>query len=341
MSSPKHRIATVGTWGHIGQPLSELTPLPNVQFVGHARATPDDSPQAVHAHTHDPSVPWFDDYRQMLRDTKPQVAIISTHLHRITPIAIEAAQAGCHLICEKPLAIDHTGLAKLWDTCIANQVQCISMLGNGRHPGMQAAATAIAAGKIGDVVLLNARKSYKWGKNRPEWFGRRDQYGTTISWIAIHAVEMIHLLANQRFTSVAALQSNRINTERPACQDNGVMIFTLSGGGHASVSFDYLRPDAADTHGDDWVRIVGSRGVIQTKLENGHTRLITHDQPERDLPEPQPAPYYTDFLDTLDQPVPSDEMRRAFMLSHVCLVAADAADRKTVEPLPPMPWDNA
>jgi hypothetical protein len=116
-------------------------------------------------------------------------------------------------------------------------------------------------------------------------------------------------------------------------------LFSLGNGGHASVSFDYLRPDSADTHGDDWVRIVGSRGVIQTKLDQGYCRMITHDQAEHDLPEPGVGPYYATFLDTLNQPVPSAEMRRAFMLSHVCLVAADAADRKTVELLPSMPWD--
>ena len=37
------------------------------------------------------------------------------------------------------------------------------MLGNGCKPVMLAAAGAIQAGDIGDVVLLNARKSYKWG----------------------------------------------------------------------------------------------------------------------------------------------------------------------------------
>jgi predicted dehydrogenase len=338
MPSAKHRIATIGTWGHIGQPLSELTPLSNVQFVGHARSTADDSPAVLHARTHDPSVPWFEDYHQMLREVRPEVVIVGTHLNRITPIAIEVAQAGCHLICEKPLAIRHEALRQLWDACLASKVQCISMLGNGRHPGIQAAAAAITAGKIGDVVLLNARKSYKWGKNRPESFGHRESYGTTISWIAVHAVEMINVLSNQRFTSVTAMQSNVVNTERPACQDNGVILLGLSGGGHASVSFDYLRPDAADTHGDDWVRIVGSRGVIQTKLDRGYTRMITHDQPEHDLPEPKVAPYYAKFLDTLQQAGPSAEMRRAFMLSHVCLVAADSADRRTVEPLTPMPW---
>ena len=35
---------------------------------------------------------------------------------------------------------------------------------------------AVRAGQIGQVVLANARKSYKWG-TRPQWFGERGRYG--------------------------------------------------------------------------------------------------------------------------------------------------------------------
>jgi predicted dehydrogenase len=274
----------------------------------------------------------------MLREIRPDVVIISTRLDQITPIAIEAANAGCHLICEKPLALTQTGLMQLYETCRNTRRHCIAMLGNGRQPAMQAAAGVIRDGQIGDVVLLNARKSYKWG-NRPEWFGQPEHYGNTISWVGIHGLDMIDHLSGQGVLSVAAMQSNRVRTDRPACQDNGVILLRLSGGGHASVSFDYLRPAAAVTHGDDWVRVVGSRGVVETNLDRNTCRLITNDMPEHDVPLPPRAPYYATFLDQLNQGTyPPLEMRRAFGLTHLSLVAADAAGKNTVEPVPQMPW---
>ena len=96
MSASAIRIATIGTWGHIGQPLGELGPLPDVRFVAHARALPDDDPSLIRRITRDESVPWHDDYRRMLREVRPDLAIISTRLDRINPIASEAAEAGCH-----------------------------------------------------------------------------------------------------------------------------------------------------------------------------------------------------------------------------------------------------
>ncbi len=334
-SGKRIRVATVGTWGHYVHVLAEIVPLARVQLVGHARSMPDDDVKVVHRHTKDESVPWFENYSQMLRDVRPDVVIVSTRIDRINPLAIEAATAGCHVICEKPLAIEHAALGRLWDTCTVNQVQCISMLGNGRHPVMQAAAGIIRSGGIGDVVLLNARKSYQWG-TRPEWFSDRKYFGTTASWIGIHGLEMIHLLSGQEFTSVAAMQSNRVHTERKACQDNGVIQLSLSGGGHASVSFDYLRPTAAAGHGDDWVRVVGSRGIIEAGLDRNRCTFLSNDEPEHDVPLPAAAPYYELFLDSLSQTHPSDEMRRAFMLTHTCLCANDSADRQTVETITPM-----
>jgi predicted dehydrogenase len=335
MSTPPIRVATIGTWGHFIHVLREIAPMPQLRFVAHARSTSDDSPDQIHKVIGDNAAPWFDDYQQMLRDVQPDVAIISTRLDRIAPIAIEAAEAGCHLICEKPLAIDRGNLTRLHTLCIARKRQCICMLGNARNPAMLAAAELIRAGRIGDVVLVNARKSYKWG-TRPEWFGHRENYGDTIGWVAIHALDMIHSLTGQDFISVAAMQSNRVHRDRPDCQDNGVILFGLSGGGHASVSFDYLRPEGANTHGDTWIRVVGSRGVIEANLDDIWCRLTADGSTNTPVPLPAEGPYYRSFIEGVSQdvPYPPPETQRTFMLAHVSLCASESANRKSVIVIP-------
>jgi predicted dehydrogenase len=336
MSSIPIRIATIGTWGHLGDPLTEIAGMTDAKVVAHARAIPDEDVAYVRKMTRDQTLPWFDDYHQMLGDVKPDVVIVSTRIDRINAIACDVAEAGCHLICEKPLAITQENLHRLAEIVRAKNVQCAAMLGNGRHPVMHAAAGLIQSGQIGEVVLLNARKSYKWG-NRPEWFGDRHIYGGTIPWVAIHALEMIHDLSGQDFLSVAAMQSNRVHPDRPGCEDNGAIIFSLSGGGHASVSFDILRPSAAATHGDDWVRVVGSAGVIEASLDRGWCKLTTQDTAEQEAPLPARGAYYAPFLRSLASGQPLPETRRAFMLTHVALCARDSADRATVESIPPLP----
>jgi predicted dehydrogenase len=330
------RIATIGTWGHLGQAIAEIATLPEARLVAHARAMADDDISYLRSLTNDPAITWFDDYFAMLHEVRPDVVILSTRIDRINPIAVDVAHAGCHLICEKPLAIEHAALRRLWEATQASKVQCIALLGNGRHPVMRAAQGLIAAGKVGDVVLINTRKSYKWGE-RPQWFGYRESYGGSIPWVAIHALEMIHLLGNQEFISVAAMQSNRVHSDRPGCEDNGAIILGLSGGGHASISFDMLRPKAADTHGDDFVRIVGSTGVIEASLDRRWCRFVSDESEEVEIPLPSTGEFYAPFLRGIEKADgnPMIEMRRAFMLTHVALLARDAADEKVIKSIPP------
>jgi predicted dehydrogenase len=338
MPPSQTRIATIGTWGHCVHVLAELATVPQACLAAHARSLPEDQPDHIRQITKKELAPWYDDYHQMLREVRPDVVIISTRIDRINPIAIDAAEAGCHLICEKPLAITLESLRQLYAACTANKRQCIAMLGNGQNPAVLAASQLIQSGQLGEVVLANARKSYKWG-TRPEWFGDRKLYGDTIGWIGIHSLDTIHALTGQDFISVAAMESNLVHHERPDCQDNGVLILGLSGGGHASVSFDYLRPAAASTHGDSWVRIVGSRGVVEASLDHGWCRFVSSDSAEREMPLPAAGSYYRAFLEGISGGVyPPAEMRRAFMLTRVCLCARMAAEKKSVEQIPLDAW---
>ena len=112
--------------------------------------------------------------------------------------------------------------------------------------------------KLGQVVLANARKSYKWGQSRPEWFGKRRTYGGTIGWVGIHALDAINYITGETFVSVAAMQSNLAHSERAECEDNCVLALELSNGSHATVSVEL--PDNLTT----WR--MGARGVTADTL---------------------------------------------------------------------------
>ena len=343
MQRSQLKIATIGAWGHLGRVLGEIDQAPQFRVCAMAKALPDEDPRESYGRNHAcaADAAHFDDHRHMLHAIDPDVVIISTRPDRIVPLAIEAAEQGRHLICEKPLALDHVTLKKLWDTCFARGVQCVAILNNHVHPVIAAAREAVRTGRIGTVAIVNARKSYKWA-NRPSWFGRRENYGGTIPWIGIHALDFIYSITDQTFTSVAAMHSNVAHASHPQCEDNAALALRLSGGGHATASLDLLRPAAAETHGDDWFRVVGSRGMIEGNMMRKTCTLITDQQPAHDLPLGPLNPTFTPLLREIDEeivsPEPSHEMRRAFMLTHVALVARDAADRGAVLPIHPEAW---
>ena len=318
------RIGCVGAWGHLDSVLQELEGFPDsrVEVVALAKVLPEEDFGGFRV-----KAPLFDDYRVMLREVRPDVVVVSTRLDLITPIAIEAAGTGCHLICEKPLALAHEGLSALAEAVRVNKVQCIAMLGARVNPVLAAAKRLVEEGVIGEVVLANARKSYKWG-TRPEWFGRRAVYGGTIGWVGIHGLDFIHTVTGQDFTQVAAMQSNKVHPERPDCEDNAVLAMKLANGGHATLSMDYLRPQAAATHGNDYLRVVGSKGVLEADMSNGRLIVTTQDCSEREVATGAAGPFYAEFYEHLlaGRKEPVADKRKAFYLTHVALCARDSAD---------------
>lgn len=338
----KRRIGVIGAWGHIGTVLADFDRLPQVgRVVGMAPVLADENVEEIKAHhvcTRQARV--FGDHRQMLDEMKPDVVVIGTRLDRIAPLAMETASRGIHVICEKPLALEQSSLRQLYDTITGQGVQCVAMLNNRTHPVLAAVCRLIAGGTIGRVALVNARKSYHFG-SRPQWFGQRRSYGGTIPWIGIHALDFIHAVTNARFTSVAAMQSNYAHSSHPDCEDNCTLMLELADGGHASASIDFLRPAAAPTHGDDWLRVMGDKGVIEANLETRTCTLITEDQASQSVPAAEEINCFGDLL--LQMPcrgaAPMPQTRRSFLLTYAALVARDAADQHRLLPIEPQPWD--
>ncbi len=335
------KLALIGASGHFVHVLDETEAMPEVQIVGLAPGVSDESFDAVRAkYRATARAPLYEDYRLLLAEQQPDVVTISTRLDRIAPLAIDAAEAGCHLICEKPLAISHEDLNRLWNAVSACGVECMAMLNNRVHPILAAARQAVADGLIGEVSLLNARKSYRFG-NRPVWFRRRETYGGTIPWIGIHALDFIEAAAHSGFASVAAMHANTAHPEWPECEDACTILLQLTGGALATCSVDYLRPGASDSHGDDWLRIVGTRGVIEAHMARNRCTLVTEDVPLHELPPVAADPYYAPLLRQLaapDRVWPLEATKRSFALTAAALWARDAADRRAVITIPSAPW---
>lgn len=327
----KLRVASIGGFGHSLLVFNNMIGMNETELVAVAKAYDEENlDNALNHKIWNNGIKIFDDYRDMLEQVKPDVAIISTRLDKIPEATIAAANAGCHLICEKPLALDHNSLSAVYRAVKANQVRLTAMLSMRSRPVFRAAQQVYTSGVIGQAVLTNGRKSYRWG-TRPQWFGERSKYGGTIGWVGIHALDIIAYITGLEFTCVAAMAGNFAHSERPDCEDNCGLALEMSNGGHATVSVDYLRPKSAPTHGDDWVRIVGTKGIIEASDNRQSCTVIVEGKEPYDVPIGQPSKMFREFLLSLLGKAKYDvEQSESFMLTHVCLCAQDSVDKQCV-----------
>ena len=266
----------------------------------------------------------------LLREARPDFAIVSARPDRIASLVALAARYGCHVVSEKPLALDLDSLAELHAIVEAAGVRVCAMFPNRARPPLAAAVAAIHAGAIGKPLLLSARKTYKWGRREP-WFGDRAAYGGTIPWIGIHALDFMDAATGgDPVAAVSAFHANLAHPGFSGCEDVCSLSMRLASGALASATLDYLRPDTATTHGDDFLRVVGEHGEIEVWIDRGRATLLESGSAPRDLPQPAAVPFYAPWLIALPprgvRAVPDDRTLRAFRLTAEALAARDAAD---------------
>ena len=91
--SPKRGVL-LGNWGHYGEVLREIeADSGGIRMVGSATSGAEAA--------------------DLLREARPDFAIVSAPPGRIAELATLAVNAGCHVICEKPLAVDLDSLDSL------------------------------------------------------------------------------------------------------------------------------------------------------------------------------------------------------------------------------------
>ena len=105
-------------------------------------------------------------------------------------------------------------------------------------------------------------------------------------------------------------------------------MLTMKNGGVAAVTLDYLRPEAAATHGDERLRIAGSRGAIEMALVERRVTLTTADRPPRPLATSTQVDRFTQFVRSLSGGGPPPlTLHEACRVTEIALKAQQAAER--------------
>ena len=259
-----------------------------------------------------PQIKAYTDYKEMLDRERPDLAVVSPVFCHTGRVIIECAARGIDVFAEKPVAASIEELEAIEAAVKESGIRFSAMHYLRYTPAFYHGARLVKAGRIGDVKIVNAQKSYKFG-TRPRWYGDRELYGGTIPWVGIHAIDWIYDFTGKRFLSVSASSSGGSPEMAALCS------FEMEGGVIASASIDYYRPKEAPTHGDDRIRCVGTRGVIE--IRNDEILLIDEAGASTIIPDSAPE-LLEEFLNGGEAITP-DEI---FYLTRVAILARESAD---------------
>jgi len=258
------KIAAIGLTGHIHYLFEGLRRNPELALVGIAGVTEVDSIEDGRRLAAEFGCPYFEDYRRLLDETRPEVAGVSTRYDRNGPISIECLERGIHCLTEKCVALDVETLARIRSLVDRGPARILGMHTMRYTPEFFSIWQAVQEGRIGKPRLFTGQKSYRFGSSRPDFYRKRALYGGTIPWVGAHAVDWA-VWTMGTFESLWAAHDTDENFGYGEFEAHAALSFRFKSGGEGLISADFYRSSTAETHGDDRVRLAGPKGIVEAR----------------------------------------------------------------------------
>jgi predicted dehydrogenase/aryl-alcohol dehydrogenase-like predicted oxidoreductase len=139
-------------------------------------------------------------YQALLEDAQVQAVYIATP-HPLHPEwAIKAAEAGKHVLCEKPMALNQWQAAKMFEAARAGGVACMEAFMYRCHPQIEALRQLLRDQAIGEVRIIRAAFSFGGGTGPVNADGRlfnNELGGGGIMDVGGYPVSMARLIAGE------------------------------------------------------------------------------------------------------------------------------------------------
>ena len=227
----KIRLALAGFDWHPEEILRVLPQLPDVELVAVAGEESDPGAQAsALKDRYAAKARRYETLAQLLAAEQPDVVALCNHNGRRATAILACAARQLNVIAEKPLALYRADLDAVYAAVKRSGIHLGMLLPMRFDPPYMAMRRIVESGAIGEVLQMDAQKSYQLGA-RPAWQKHAATYGSTILWIAIHSIDLMLWVSGRRFTEAASLQSHVGFPEAGDMQNVTATLFRLDNGG--------------------------------------------------------------------------------------------------------------
>ncbi len=211
----------------------------------------------------------YQDYKKILEDSEIQAVLICSSTDTHSPISIEAAQAGKHIFCEKP--IDHN-LNKIKMVLEAvEKAEIKYQVGFNRRfdHNFKAVRNAVKEEKIGDVHIV---KITSRDPQEPPIEYVKVSGGIFLD-MTIHDFDMARYLTGSEVTEVFAVGNCLVNPEIAEAGDVDTAIVTLKFENGAMAVIDNSR--RAEYGYDQRAEVFGSKGSVAVSNDTLSSAVIS------------------------------------------------------------------
>jgi predicted dehydrogenase len=244
---------------------------------------------------------WYARWEDLVADPAVDAVYVATPVHLHASQTIAAAEAGKHVLCEKPMAMDVHECDRMIAACDANGVQLGIAYYRHFYPVIGRIKKAIASGEIGQPVLaqMNAFEHFNPAADDPKhWLLDKSRSGGGPMFdFGCHRLEVLQNI----FGSVRRVTSMIANVvfDREV-EDTAAVLLQFARGICATLAVTHAAVEPQDT-----LDVFGTAGSIHVARLNTGSMCIRTNGDERTESHPPAAnlhaPLIQDFVEAVSK----------------------------------------
>ena len=222
-------------------------------------------------------VPGFTDLKEAIATTKPDAVYVASPVFMHAPQTMISLREGCHVLCEKPMAMNYAEAEMMLETAEATGRSLGIAYYRRTYPKVHRAMALMREGVIGQPVMAYA-SSHSWFTAENEfraWLLDPDKAGGgPLFDVASHRIDLFNFIFGQP-ARVRAQLSNAVN--KTPVEDSATVMIEYLNNVRAIVDVRW------HSHVDrDEFRIFGTNGELELSPLNGPT--LISPQGREDIP---------------------------------------------------------
>lgn len=205
--------------------------------------------------------PLFPSYEALLNEQPDGVIICSENSKHRAHVEL-AAQAGAHILCEKPLATTLNDAQAILDCCDEANLILMTAFPMRFSAPMIEVKQSLERGELGELYACNTTNQGQMPMQHRRWFVDKELAGGgAIMDHTVHLADILRWYTGSEVVEVFAQSNHILHAESVAVETGGLIMLTFANGTFASIDCSWSKPLNYPTWGGLTMELISERGL--------------------------------------------------------------------------------
>lgn len=255
--------------------INNLRAIPDAEFIGIA----DDDAARGQAFAEQHHTRWYESYEALLAE-RPDGVVVCSENTRHLPLVLQAAAAGAHVLCEKPLATTMDDCRLMIEACERAGVRLMTAFPMRFSPPIIEAKRVVDSGALGRIYGCNTTNQGECPRHHRAWFV--DQAlagGGAVMDHVVHLTDLLRWYLDSEVVEVfaetnAILYSDTVNE----VETGGLVSLKFDNDTFATIDCSWSKPPYYPTWGGLAMELVGEGGFTTVDAFRQKLTVYSHER---------------------------------------------------------------